>query len=274
MSNFLLDKTSYYIGIAAGFLAWWLFQQARPILKIFRQIIDEQIQSFKEGMSTTIEQHYRQDIVRLMQENHIVYRLFSLKEIAISPQLMAPPTPVIPEGNIPPDDITQIAVPYMPDWAGVAAAFGAKTFSIAEAMSRGANLLIFGKPGSGKTFALSHFASQIAQRHPDVGELGSLLPVTVHAGNLDLSGKKGKPLDVFYTALKNSVSSSVEPQLTSLLKTVFSSKFALVIIDGINEIPRDDQAVLIKFIKTSKQNTPETGISFLHLQRIFPVTKH
>jgi len=34
------------------------------------------------------------------------------------------------------------------------------------------------------------FTSQIAQRHPDVGRLGSLLPVTVHAGNLDLSGKK------------------------------------------------------------------------------------
>ena len=256
MLNFLLDQTSYYIGIAAGFFAWWLFQQARPILKTLRQIIDEQIQSFKEGMSTTIEQRYRQDIVRLMQGNHIVYRLFSLKEIAIPPRLMAPPTPVIPEGNIPPDDITQIAVPFIPDWADVAAAFGAKTFSIAEAMARGANLLIYGKPGSGKTFALSHFTSQIAQRYPDVGELGNLLPVMVHAGNLDLPGKKGKPLDVFFTALKDSVSSNVEAQLASLLKTVFISKFALVIIDGYDEIPPDDQSVLVKFIKNIQTKYP------------------
>jgi HEAT repeat protein len=221
-----------------------------------RQIGRERIADLKENIGTSIEQRYRQDVVGLMQGNHIAASLFSLSEIAIPPQLMAPPMPISPGGDIPPEDITQVAVPYLPDWPSVGATFGVKTLSIAEALSRGVNLLIIGKPGSGKTFALSHFATQVALRHPEVGESGKLAPVMLHAGDLSLPGKKGNPLDVLYNALWKRVSSVVEAQLQNFLKTIFESKIAILIIDGLDELPNEEQAPVINFIRTVQGKYP------------------
>jgi HEAT repeat protein len=226
------------------------------MLSTLRQIFRERFETIKEGLSTSIELRYRQDIVRLMQDKHITARLFSLNEIAIEPRLLAPPVSVIPGGPIPPENIIQVAVPYVPDRASVGAAFGVKTLSIPEAMSKGANLLIMGTPGSGKTFALSLFASRVAQRHPKVGEFGDLVPVFVHAGELSLPGKKGKTLDVLYQVLNEQVSTLVEAQLPSFLKTIFESKLALLIVDGLDELPRKAQTPIVKFVQTIQKRYP------------------
>jgi hypothetical protein len=38
-----------------------------------------------------------------MQGKHIASSLFSLNEIAITPQVMVPPIPITPDGDIPPE---------------------------------------------------------------------------------------------------------------------------------------------------------------------------
>jgi len=254
--DFWLHTTSFWVGFAAAIIVWWVYQNARPMLSTLRQIFRERFETIKEGLSTSIEQRYRQDVVRLMQDKHIAARLFSLNEIAVEPRLLAPPVPVIPGGPIPPEDIIQVAVPYVPDRASVGAAFGVKTLSIPEAMSKGANLLIMGTPGSGKTFALSLFASRVAQRHPKVGEFGNLVPVFVHAGELSLPGKKGKTLDVLYQALNEQVSTLVEAQLPGFLKTIFESKLVLLIVDGLDELPSETQTPIVKFVQTIQKRYP------------------
>ncbi|MGD8458059.1 MAG: HEAT repeat domain-containing protein [Anaerolineales bacterium] len=254
--QFWLDKSSFWIGIAAATIIWWVLQQVRPALKTVRQIIKEQIAVYKENIGTSIEQRYRQDIVGLMQENHIASSLFSLNEIAITPQLLAPPVPITPYGDIPQEDITQVAIPYLPEWASVGATFGVKTLGIPEAMSRGSNLLIIGKPGSGKTFALSHLTSQVALRHPDAGSLGRLIPVMLHVGEINLSGKTDNPVDVFYNTLWKKVSATVESQLKNFLRKIFESRIALLIIDGLDELPHEEQTPYIKFIHSIQTKYP------------------
>jgi HEAT repeat protein len=254
--DFWLDKISFWIGFVASAIVWWLYGQVRPALATIQQIAKERFAAFKEDMGTSVEQRYRQDVVGLMQGKHIAASLFSLSEIAITPRLIAPPIPISPDGDIPPEDITQVAVPYLPDWSSAGAAFGVKTLSIPEALSRGANLLIMGSPGSGKTFALSHFASQVALRHPEVGEIGRLIPVMLHVGELSLPGKKGNPLDVFYNALWKQVSSAVESQLKKFFITIFEAKMAIVIIDGLDELPKEEQDPVINFVRTIQGKYP------------------
>jgi HEAT repeat protein len=159
-------------------------------------------------------------------------------------------------GDIPPEDITQVAIPYLPEWASVGATFGVKTLGIPEAMSRGSDLLIMGRPGSGKTFALSYLASQVALRHPNTGSLSRLVPVMLHVGELTLSGKKINPVDVFYDALWKQVSATVESQLKSFLKTILESKLALLIIDGLDELPHEEQVPFINFIRSIQGKYP------------------
>jgi HEAT repeat protein len=254
--KFWLDKPSFWIGFVAATIIWWVFRQVLPALKTIRQIVKEQFASIQESIGTSIEQRYRQDIVGLMQGKHIASSLFSLNEIAITPQLLAPPAPITPYGDITPEDITQIAIPYLPEWASVGATFGVKTLGIPEAMSRGSNLLIMGKPGSGKTFALSYLASQVAMRHPDTGSLARLVPVMLHIGELSLSGKKDNPVDVFYNALWKQVSATVEAQLKSFLRTILESRITLMIIDGLDELPHQEQAPYINFIRSIQEKYP------------------
>jgi hypothetical protein len=53
--------------------------------------------------------------------------------------------------------------------------------TLAQSLQGGANLILIGHPGSGKTVALSLLASQIARRDPKVGALADYLPLYLHA---------------------------------------------------------------------------------------------
>lgn len=256
MLNFRIDPLSFWIGFAAASIIWWLLQNSRPAVKALRNVLSEQVASVRSEISTSIEVRYRQDVIRLHQDNHIAAPLFSLEEIAVEPRLVAPPAPLVPGGDIPPEDVTQVAIPYMPDQTDFGAAFGVKTLSFREAMAKGANLLVVGQPGSGKTFALSLLAVRVAQRHPWTGELGNLIPVVLHAGELSLSGKKGDPLKVIYDAINMKVSTLVEAQLPKFLKTIFEDKLALLIIDGLDEFPTEAQAPVVRFVQAIQKKYP------------------
>lgn len=256
MLNFRIDKLSFWIGFAAASIIWWLYQNARPALKNLRVVVSERLDILREGMSTSAEVRYRQDVVRLYQNNHIASPLFSLDEVAIEPRLMVPPPPVVPGGEIPPEDITQIAIPFLPDRPEFAAAFGVKTFSFPQAMAKGANLLLIAPPGGGKTFALSLLAVRVAQRHPWAGDLGNLVPVLLHAAELRLPGKNDDPIDVLYKALDEKVSTLVEAQLPALLNTIFETRLAFLMIDGLDELPTEGQQPVVDFIHALQQKYP------------------
>ena len=211
MENVRIDQLSFWIGFVAATVFWWLWGQARPAFKLVRQALGERIGALRQGLSTSSEIRYRQDALRLFGENHLTAPLFSMQEIAIQPRLLMPPPPVVPGVALPPESITDIAVPYLPEFPEVGSLFGVETISILDAMSKGGNLLLTGKPGSGRTFTLSLLATHVAQRHPNVGELGDLIPIYVHAGELDLS-KNEKPIELLYDAFYERVSISSKPR--------------------------------------------------------------
>jgi HEAT repeat protein len=260
--NLSIDPVSFWVGFAAGMLLMVFFQQLRPILRQTRQALGEQVESVKAGLSTSVETRYRQDLLKFMQANHLAAALFSLDEISLPAALLAPPVPVVPEGEIPIEDIVSLTLPYLPDWPEVGAAYGAPTLSLPEALGGGADLLLVGRPGSGKTVTLSRLALMAARRDPQLGEgLAERVPVYVHAAELVLPPRDAnKPLDVLYNALAEKVSTLVEAQLPQFLEAIFDSSLALLILDGLDELPPTGQTGVVEFVADIKARYPGTRL--------------
>ncbi len=256
MENLRIDQLSFWIGFLAATLFWWLVRQARPVLSTVRQALKERVQATREGLSTSIEQRFRRDMIQICQDKHLAAPLFSIEEIAIPTRLLAPPPPVIPGEALPPESITDIAIPYLPDWPEIGGRFRVDTLTIPEAMSKGANLLITGKPGSGRSFALYDLANKIAQRHPEVGALGSLIPIVVHAGELVLKDSEKKPLDALYQVYAQQVALLVEAQLPDFLQTLFEQKLAILMVDGLDELPPNERKAVVAYLKTLQTQFP------------------
>lgn len=244
-----LDLTSFLWGFSAATVLWWLVQLARPLFSDIKENVSSQVENVKSELSATAEYRYRLDVMRWMQNNHLASPLFSLHEIAVEPRLLSPPKPIEPGGDIPPDSITSFIVPYLPDMPEFSAVYHADTMTLPEALSGGANLLLVGNPGSGKTFALSQLAFRVAEKDPELSkDLTDKVPIMLHAGTLSLPVKKEELTQVFYDAMWEDVGMLVEDQLAGFMKSVFKEKLALLMIDGFDELPPEGQRPVVEFL--------------------------
>lgn len=251
-----VDQLSFWIGFIVGGLFWFLFGQVRPILKTLRESISNRMNSVQKGISTSTEARYRQDIVKLVQDKHLTSPLFSLEEIAIDPLLLAPPPEITPGGAIPTEDLTDIAVPYLPDLGNIGGKFFVKTITIPQAMSEGVNLMLMGPAGSGKSFALNLLTSWVATRSPKAGKLGSLIPIYVHVADLDLPAKKDRLAETFYKIYASQVSLLVENRLQDFYKTALQAKLCLILVDGLDELPAEQHKPVIEFLQSVQETYP------------------
>jgi len=261
---------SFWVGFLAASLFWWVIRQIGPVLKGTKEAVSSSLENVKSGVSSGIDFRYRQDVVRMLQSNHIASPMFSLSEIAVEPQLMVPPAQIIPDGDIPFEDITTLTIPYLPDLPELSMNYGGETMSLADTMSGGSSLVVIGKPGSGKTFALSHIAIQVARRDPSVQALGDILPFMVHAADLGLPANPDKLLNEIYNALESKVSTVVETGLQSFLLSVFGSKKGLLIVDGLDELPPAGQEPVLEYLQQVDKKYP--GNRFLLSSSIYDLS--
>ena len=140
--------------------------------------------SVRKNFSVSSEGRLSNDIYRFAQKQHLTSSLFSLDEIAIVPKVLTPliqkPTTV----EFEPTDSVSLTVPYIPDWPELAAVYKASTMTLTEALQGGANIILAGHPGSGKTVALAWMASSIIRNDPGLGILEGLLPLYIHATDI------------------------------------------------------------------------------------------
>ncbi len=255
MLNFRIDQLSFWIGFVAATFFWWLFRQARPAFSLLGKVLRERAGAVREGLSVSTEQRFRQDAITLYLQEHLAAPLFSITEVAVAPRLITPPPPVIPNQVLPPESITDIAIPYLPDMPEVASHFNVKTITIPEAMSKGGDLLVMGTPGSGRSFALYHLAALAAQRHPDAGDLGDLIPICFHAGALD-PGKQDKPLEALYQVFAERVSLLTEASLLDFFEQTLQAGLALVMVDGLDDLPESERRVVVQILEKLQQTYP------------------
>ncbi len=238
------------------------------------------------GFTVNTEVRLRNDVYHYAQKQHLAACFFSLDEVAIVPKVLTPLIQASQSIELAPTDSVSLIVPYIPDWPELGAVYKASTMTLIDALQGGANIILAGHPGSGKTVALAWLASATARNDAGLGKLDGLLPLYVHvreiqhylhykdedlhalqtaAGDkLESAGQVEKNIERFaddaveilIKAISSYVSPSTLPRLPGIIRTSLDKQRALFLLDGMDEIPPDRALSLTKFINSLLNKYP------------------
>jgi HEAT repeat protein/energy-coupling factor transporter ATP-binding protein EcfA2 len=244
LQNLGSSQLSFWIGFVAGCLFWWLQIRFRKAMPGIRKPLGETIHSMRHGFTAKTESRFRNDLLHYAQGQHLAAPLFSLDEILVKPYLLTPSVE-FHQGNIIEEaDQKGLDIPYMPDWPTLAATFHEPRLSLPDALRYGANLILLGEPGSGKTTALAYLATILLRRSPEAGALVDYLPLLIHEGDLELgTGLPGDLLDTLLTA-----SPLTQPRLKTVLHTKLEQHQLLLLLDGLDEQAPDRVKQVVDYL--------------------------
>ena len=259
--NFTLDRLSFWIGFLSGVLAGLILDRLLPSISQKQQKKRARLKETQTKLTVDSETHYRNDVLRQAQHLHFLAPLFSLDEILIEPRLLAPPVPLQPGQEKIATTIANSLIPYLPDWPELAATCHAPTLTLSQALSAGANLILIGHPGSGKTVALAHLATLVARKEAKAREMAKLTPLLLHAADLSLPLRENTPsLDILTEAVANHLTDFNKSQLPAFLRQIFEEKRALLLLDGVDELPPVYAQEVGKFLAVLLKDFPTVRV--------------
>ena len=261
LSSFSFDRLSFWLGFIAGVLFIWLLAKVRPWLTAQIIAILASIRSTRDSLTAGADIRFRNDIIRYTEQLHLANPLFSLSEVSIQPRLLAPPPLIEPGSPLPPEDITAQTLPYLPDFPELAATYGAPTITLAEALQGGANLVLTGHPGSGKTVALAHLANRLSRGDRNFGSLNNLIPIFVHVADLSLLPDSAEQsISVIIESVSQYSTSLSQSKLDNFLAQIFKQGLALLLVDGMDEIPAADYTKVVNYLQQLIQEFPNLRV--------------
>ncbi|NWF65490.1 MAG: HEAT repeat domain-containing protein [Chloroflexi bacterium] len=257
----LIDPISFIAGFATATVLWFVISRARPLIAEMRQNLREQREQAQIRKSSSVEENHRRLILRRAQGMHLAAPLFALDEILQEPKLLAPPAPVEP--GVPPryEDVITQTLPYLPAWPEMAAIYQPHTLTLSQALAGDGNIVIIGQPGMGKTVALAHLASLAANRSEKLGALQEFVPFYFHVADLNLQSQDPKNV---LAPIINSASEQAPifdaGKIPAFVQSAFKSGQALLIVDGYDEVPPNEQTLVSDFFKAVLKEHPQTRI--------------
>jgi hypothetical protein len=138
-------------------------------------------QEARASLNVSTEARLCNYMLKYTQSLHLASPLFSLDEIVIPPKLMAPPAVKGPEDETLYLDPVLRLIPYTPDLPELAAQRRGP-FSL-QSLQAGANLLLIGGPGSGKTTAMPPHQPALSERMQPP-RIHNLVPIYVHVADI------------------------------------------------------------------------------------------
>lgn len=259
-----LNFPSFLFGAIVATVIWWVLALLRPT---FRQLLESMRQQQRDRAlqgSSNLENTHRKIVFRQTQGTHLAASLFALDEIAQETRLLAPPSYAEPHAPRPHIDITEQAIPYLPDYPEFAAVYQGATLTIPEAISGGVNIIITGQPGTGKTTALAHLASQIVNRRPEVESLHEMIPIFIHAADLGLPLKDPKKPADFLTPISSKLfelsGALTAGKLPGFVEYAFQSGRALLLLDGCDELTPTGLQEVTAYLRVILRQFPRARI--------------
>lgn len=171
LQNLNISSGSFWLGFLSGILFLWIISRLVIYIPKFIRSLRKNMSGIRENFSTSADVRLRNDVYRITQRQHLASMLFSLDEIVIVPRVLTPLIQASKSIEQAPTDSVSLSVPYMPDWPEMAAVYKASTMTLIEAMQGGANIILAGHPGSGKSVALAWLATSLARNDPGLGIL-------------------------------------------------------------------------------------------------------
>jgi HEAT repeat protein len=255
------DPGEFLAGIVLGLLAAWVYHRLESTRTAITDWISERAQTSLRRRDRSSIDRYRVDLVAKAQAAHTARVLFALDEIAVIPKLLAPPSPADPEDSDHVPEDTLSIVPNLPDWKFLSGIYSAPTIGLDAALSNGANLLITGHLGSGKSTALAYLAIRLAMRDQSYGQLIDYTPVWIHAADLVLDRSSQKdPLKPLIQAAENNVSPNAASRLSGQLQTHFKRGRAILLLDGMDEFTEPEIEEISRWINNLIDKYPKIRI--------------
>jgi HEAT repeat protein len=261
LRGFSFDQLSFWIGFLTGILFIWFFGKIRPLLAQLWQASRNFTAQTRQTLTAGTENRYLADVLQLAQRAHLAATLFSLDEVLIEPRILAPPHWTSSETDGQPAEAASKVLPYLPDWPELGTNFGAPTLTLIQALQGGANLILLGNPGTGKTVALAQLASQIARRAPQASEFSDFIPIFLHIADLDLENQKeSSPFDILTAAVLKHVSSLTAPRLPELLAQAGRGGRLILLLDGVDELPLGEVNASAQYVRALRKAFPKIRI--------------
>lgn len=242
-----LDFASFWIGAVIAVIALILYLRLKPRSAQIQIWIRERFESVQNSLTFQASYRLRQQTLAYAQKQHLSAAFCPLDEILIPPRILASPHHLSKDG-LPPDLSTlQDVLPYTADYPEFSAAYQYPSLSLKEALKKGANLALLGRPGSGKTVTLAHLTSQILRG--EIDNLQNWEPLFIDANDLALHLPSEKLITATTAALLENNMFRQVSQLDDLVQSFFQEKRAFLIIDNLDQLPRQETILVTTFIK-------------------------
>jgi HEAT repeat protein len=286
LQNLQISSSSFWLGFLTGILFAWIISRLWVYLPKGLRVMKKQMTGVRESFGVSTEVRLRNDVYRHAQKQHLTANLFSLDEIAIVPKVLTPLIQTPQSTELSPTDSVSITVPYIPDWPELGAVYKVSTMTLIDALQGGANIILAGHPGSGKTVALAWLAAALARNQSGLGVLEGLLPLYIHAQDVQHflhykieeadqeTAKGGKPgstgdihsgdghlsddaVEVLIKAISPYASAMTLPRLPGIVRSSLEKQRAMLILDGMDELPPYEAVALTKFIEALLEKYPK-----------------
>jgi hypothetical protein len=258
----IIDLVSFLLGFTAATIFWWLLRAFKVYLPRLKSALKYQFEVRRQRKLEGISRYVRQESLRRAQNTHLANKLFSLDDILIRPRLLAPPNYLLdPLQSTAGQRIAAQVIPYLPDWPELSAPFPVYTLTAAQALSKGANIAVIGSSGSGRSIVLAHLASIIARHEPAAEGFVDHVPVFLHAMDMDTKmDADTDPIEVMQRSLAKMVPVFAAANLPKYTRELFTSGNALLLIDGIDELPPSGIQEVSVYLKSFAVHYPQTQI--------------
>jgi HEAT repeat protein len=258
----VIDLVSFLLGFVSASIFWWLARAIKVKYPNLKERLKQQAEIRRQRKLEGISRFVRQETLRRAQASHLAHHLFSLDQVLIPPRLLAPPDYLI-ETPRPLENqrISNQLIPYLPDWPELSAPFPVFTLTLAQALSEGARIAITGEPGAGRSVTLAHLAMAVAQRDPAADRLEKCIPILLHAEDMELDTAGSDPNDLIRRCLSEMVPIIYASQLPKFTRELLADDNALLLIDGMDELPFDQLKKAAAYLQVLLEKYPKIRIA-------------
>lgn len=255
------DRASFWIGFITAALVIFLSLRLRKYWVPVRDFAARYFKTVKVKQSTSFDSMLRQDILKRAQSAHLARTLFSLDEIIITPKVVTPAKLVEPDN---PDLIASAqpqVIPNLPLVPQFNAQYNGDTIAFPRLLRMGVNVAIIGNPGSGKSTTLAYLASLFARKDVSLGPMGQYFPIYLHYNDIQVySANEPDPIKALVKALTYHVAGSHRTQLPGYLQKQLQDNRAILLLDGLDEIPTAQYQQALGFLSALLKSRPKLRV--------------